>query len=106
MKFTIDFHVGFAHPKMQVVQCSPRGLRGWLFQSLAQKLTAHDGYVYLAAIRLLGVTIGVTVTRECVTPITGKQLSPEQQSQLPPQVLAQIAAMREAHAKQQGTTTP
>jgi hypothetical protein len=98
MKFTIDFTIGFAHPAMQIVQRSPKGIRGWFFQPVARRIMAPDGYVYLAALRLLGVTIGVTVTRECATPITG-QASPAEQ-QLPPEILAQIEAMRTAHAAQ------
>jgi hypothetical protein len=62
---TFDFLFGFATPGSKIVLQSPSGIRGWFVQGMAKKWTARDGFVYMAAARLLGITIGVTITREC-----------------------------------------
>ena len=62
---TFDLLIGFATPWSKTVRESPKGVRGWFAQAMAKKWTARDGFVYMAAVRLLGVTVGVTITREC-----------------------------------------
>ena len=62
---TFDFLLGYASPGSKFVRQSPQGIRGWFVNLMAKKWIAQDGYVYMAAVRLLGVTVGVTITREC-----------------------------------------
>ena len=73
MKFTIDLLFGWAHPGTKMVRQAPQGMRGWFIHGMTRKILASDGYVYVAAVRLIGFTVGVTVTRECVTPLTALQ---------------------------------
>ncbi len=101
MKFTIDLMFGWAHPGVTMVKNSPGFPRTWFVNALKRKMTASDGYVYMAAIRLLGLTFGVTITRECATSLSPSASSPvsspvtgsaPQQVQLPPELMAQIQA--------------
>jgi hypothetical protein len=62
---TFDFLVGFATPGCKTVLTSPQGRRGWFANWMGKRWVALDGYVYMVAVRLLGVTVGVTITREC-----------------------------------------
>ena len=115
MKFTIDLMCGWAHPGVTMVKNSPGYPRTWFANALKRKMTAPDGYVYMGAIRLLGLTVGVTITRECATsatsslgsspsaglPSSSGQVS--QQVQLPPELMAQIQAHLQ---KQQSQQTP
>ena len=108
MKFTIDLMCGWAHPGMTMVKNSPNYPRTWFINAMRRKVMAPDGYVYMAAVRLLGLTLGVTITRECATVITppsgSSQASspggvspiaspqPQRTVQLPPELLEQIQA--------------
>ena len=106
MKFTIDLMFGFAHPGMTMVRNNPDGMRGWFFKLLRRKMVAPDGYVYMYAIRLLGTTLGVTVTRECATPLTSQQPASSPPQQLPPEVMAQVAALQKSAATTKTTASP
>ena len=115
MKFTIDLMCGWAHPGVAMVRNSPGYPRTWFATALKRKMTAPDGYVWMYAVRLLGLTLGVTITRECVTSATsslGSSLPQQQASasgqapqqvQLPPELMAQIQAHLQ---KQQSQQTP
>ena len=104
MKFTIDFMLGFAHPGTKLVRLSPGYPRTWFIHAIVRQLVAPDGRVRMLAVRLLGVTLGVTITRECVTPLTppagsslasssaGAVQGASQQIQLSPDLMAQIQA--------------
>jgi hypothetical protein len=61
---TIDFTIGFAGIGARVVTLSPAGRPGWVFNAMRKRYIAIDGFVYLAAVRLLGVTVGCTITRD------------------------------------------
>jgi hypothetical protein len=61
---TIDFLIGFATPGSRVVKMSPQGLKGWFAYVIHRTIRANDGAIYLNAVRLLGVTVGCTITRE------------------------------------------
>lgn len=65
MKFSIDLMLGFASPDMKMVKTSPDGIKGWWFKPLWRKMVAPDGKVFILAMRLIGVTFGITLTREC-----------------------------------------
>lgn len=99
MKFTIDLMFGWAHPGTKMVRNSPGYPRTWFVTALARKMMAPDGYVRMYAVRLLGLTVGVTFTRECATPITqppsqqSLQQSSQQQLQVTPEQMAQIQAV-------------
>ncbi len=96
MKFTIDLMFGWAHPGTKMVRNSPGYPRTWFGTALARKMMAQDGYVRMYAVRLLGLTVGVTFTRECATPITqpsSPPLSPSPQLQVTPEQMAQIQAV-------------
>ena len=100
MKFTIDLMFGWAHPGTKMVRNSPGYPRTWFVTTLARTLMAPDGYVRMYAVRLLGLTVGVTFTRECATPITNTSSqqqssapSDPQQLQLSPEDMAQVQAI-------------
>jgi hypothetical protein len=101
---TLDFVLGFAGPFAKIVRISPQGLRGWFFFWMAKRHIAQDGYVFMFAFRLIGITIGVTVTIECHTSATpnpaessqniaGQSAPPSLPSQFSADQLAQIRAM-------------
>lgn len=114
MKFTFDLMFGWAHPGTKMVRNSPGYPRSWFITALARKLKAPDGYVRIYAVRLLGLTIGVTFTRECATPIM-QPSSPSQPSgpaqqlqlQLSPEDMAQVQAIiARSQSSDPAPTTP
>lgn len=62
---TFDLLLGIATPRSKIVRSSPGGTRGWFFNVMAKRWVAPDGFVYMAALRLIGLTVGITITREC-----------------------------------------
>jgi hypothetical protein len=82
---------------------------------MKRKIIAPDGFVYMGALRLLGLTLGVTITRECSTAITppagssapaASSPSQPQSVQLPPELLAQIQAHIQAQASTKALSSP
>ena len=116
MKFTVDLMFGWAHPGTKMVRNSPGYPRTWFVTALARKMMAPDGYVRMYAVRLLGLTVGVTFTRECATPITqppsqqslqqSLQQSSQQQLQVTPEQMAQIQAVLSKQSAPTQTTPP
>lgn len=110
MKFTVDFILGFAMPHSKVVKLSPGGLKTWWAHVMARKMIAQDGVVRIVAVRLLGVTIGCTFARECVTQLTSSSPSPAQappsqpQPQLSPEQVAKIRAIMSQSIPQSAPT--
>ena len=117
MKFTVDLMFGWAHPGTKLVKNSPGYPRTWWVHALKRKMVAPDGYIWMYAVRLLGLTIGATVTRECVTPATPQApvqapfiSSPPSQSgqqvHLTPEQMAQVQAIISSAATTKTTPSP
>lgn len=89
---TFDFLLGFATPGCKAVRQAPGGIKKWFATAMYRKIVAMDGFVYMAAIRLLGITIGTTITRECDNSSLPQFSS--QQPPIPPAVMAAAQAMQ------------